>query len=143
MAGAETLISKSAGVVIVGGGVIGCSIAYQLAKQGIMATVLERGRGGLFAPFERSPPLLQLDFGKRCSHNPGIPNVHLAYVAGRHTLGRTGIRSLISPNAFDFKRVDSARHGGTLIAGPRPQTVAGASALYTGLSQSVTAEQAD
>ena len=49
---------------------------------------------------------------------------------------------MIFPNVSDLKRVDYARHGGTLIAGPRPQTVAGASALYTGLSQSVTAEQA-
>ena len=33
-------------VVIVGGGVIGCSIAYQLAKQGVKSTVLERSRFG-------------------------------------------------------------------------------------------------
>jgi glycine oxidase len=46
MAGTENLISKNTDVVIVGGGVIGCSIAYQLAKQGVRATVLERGRFG-------------------------------------------------------------------------------------------------
>ena len=46
MAGAEDLISKSTDVIIVGGGVIGCSIAYQLAKQGIKTTVLERGQFG-------------------------------------------------------------------------------------------------
>ncbi len=33
-------------VVIVGGGVIGCSIAYQLAKHGTRAIVLERSRSG-------------------------------------------------------------------------------------------------
>lgn len=31
-------------VAIIGGGVIGCSIAYQLAKQGIRSTVFEKGR---------------------------------------------------------------------------------------------------
>ena len=35
---------KTADVVIIGGGVIGCSIAYQLAKLGINSTVLERSR---------------------------------------------------------------------------------------------------
>ena len=35
---------KTANVVIIGGGVIGCSIAYQLAKLGINSTVLERSR---------------------------------------------------------------------------------------------------
>ena len=39
-------MSTNTDVVIVGGGVIGCSIAYQLAKQGIRATVLERSRFG-------------------------------------------------------------------------------------------------
>ncbi|MDP6103019.1 MAG: FAD-dependent oxidoreductase, partial [Dehalococcoidia bacterium] len=31
-------------VAIVGGGVIGCSIAYQLAKRGITSTVFEQHR---------------------------------------------------------------------------------------------------
>ncbi len=35
---------KTAEVVIVGGGVIGCSVAYQLAKLGIKSVVLERRR---------------------------------------------------------------------------------------------------
>ena len=35
---------KTTDVVIVGGGVIGCSIAYQLAKRGIQSTLLERQR---------------------------------------------------------------------------------------------------
>ena len=39
-------MAKNTDVIIVGGGVIGCSIAYQLAKQGISATVLERGQFG-------------------------------------------------------------------------------------------------
>ena len=33
-------MSKNTDVIFVGGGVIGCSIAYQLAKQGMSATVL-------------------------------------------------------------------------------------------------------
>ena len=33
---------KTADVVIIGGGVMGCSVAYQLAKLGIKSTVLER-----------------------------------------------------------------------------------------------------
>src|SRR5215467_12251925 len=39
-------MSKSSGVVIIGGGVIGCAIAYFLRKRGIGVTVLERGEIG-------------------------------------------------------------------------------------------------
>src|SRR5215472_9867767 len=39
-------MSKSTDVVIVGGGVIGCAIAYFLRKRGIAVTVLERGEIG-------------------------------------------------------------------------------------------------
>src|SRR5215469_16284533 len=39
-------MSKSSDVVIVGGGVIGCAIAYFLRKRGIGVTVLERGEIG-------------------------------------------------------------------------------------------------
>ena len=39
-------LPESSDVVIIGGGVMGCSIAYQLAKQGMRCTVLERGRFG-------------------------------------------------------------------------------------------------
>lgn len=46
MAGAEDLMAKNTDVIIVGGGVMGCSIAYQLAKQGVRATVLERSQAG-------------------------------------------------------------------------------------------------
>jgi glycine oxidase len=50
---------KTTDVAIVGGGVIGCSIAYQLAKRGIGCTVFEQGRfasgasgatGGIIGP---------------------------------------------------------------------------------------------
>ena len=50
---------KTTDVAIVGGGVIGCSIAYQLAKRGIECTVFEQGRfasgasgatGGIIGP---------------------------------------------------------------------------------------------
>lgn len=40
---------KSADVVIIGGGIIGCSIAYQLGKRGIHALVLEQGEIGMQA----------------------------------------------------------------------------------------------
>jgi glycine oxidase len=37
---------RSADVVIVGGGVIGCSIAYHLAQEGVKATILDKGEIG-------------------------------------------------------------------------------------------------
>ena len=40
------MLPKTVDVVIIGGGVMGCSIAYQLAKQGVQCVVLERGRFG-------------------------------------------------------------------------------------------------
>ena len=40
------MLPKRAEVVIIGGGVTGCSIAYQLAKQGVQTVVLERTRFG-------------------------------------------------------------------------------------------------
>ena len=46
MAAGEDVMPNNPDVIIVGGGVIGCSLAYQLAKQGIKATVLERGQSG-------------------------------------------------------------------------------------------------
>ena len=33
-------------VIIIGGGVIGCSIAVRLAEAGLKATLIERGRAG-------------------------------------------------------------------------------------------------
>ena len=38
--------TKSADVIVVGAGVIGCSIAYHLAKEGVSVLILERGRVG-------------------------------------------------------------------------------------------------
>jgi glycine oxidase len=52
-------LTKTTEVAIVGGGVIGCSIAYLLAKRGVESTVFERGRfasgasgatGGIIGP---------------------------------------------------------------------------------------------
>jgi sarcosine oxidase subunit beta len=42
--GAFTLSTRGTEIVIVGGGVIGCSIAYHLAKRGARVTLLERDR---------------------------------------------------------------------------------------------------
>ena len=39
-------MNTSPEAVIIGGGVIGCSIAYYLAKAGVKVTLLERGRIG-------------------------------------------------------------------------------------------------
>ncbi|WP_337484959.1 glycine oxidase ThiO [Paenibacillus sp. OSY-SE] len=39
--------SQTTDMLIVGGGVIGCAIAYELSKRGLQVTLLERGRLGL------------------------------------------------------------------------------------------------
>lgn len=59
---------KSSGhVVVVGGGIIGCSIAYYLAKSGVAVTVLERGEIGAQASgaaaglFSLWKPLAKMD----------------------------------------------------------------------------------
>ena len=55
---------KTADVIIVGGGVIGCSIAYQLAKRGIKSMVLERAQlaaGASGATVGAVAPLWHLD----------------------------------------------------------------------------------
>src|SRR5438105_15179826 len=63
----ENLVKHSADVLIVGGGIIGCSIAYFLRKRGIEVIVLEKGHigaqassaaAGLLAPIR---PLSQRD----------------------------------------------------------------------------------
>jgi len=63
----ENLMKYSADVLIVGGGIIGCSIAYFLRKQGVEVIVLEKGdignqassaAAGLLAPIR---PLAQRD----------------------------------------------------------------------------------
>jgi glycine oxidase len=42
----ESLVKSSADVLIVGGGIIGCSIAYFLRKQGVEDVLLEKGSIG-------------------------------------------------------------------------------------------------
>src|SRR5258706_16249732 len=65
--GGENTMNCSADVLIVGGGIIGCSIAYFLCKQGVEVIVLEKGEigaqassaaAGLLAPIR---PLCQQD----------------------------------------------------------------------------------
>ena len=65
------MLTRTADVVIIGGGVIGCSIAYQLAKLGIKSTVLERAQlaagasgttAGVVAPLWHVPPSLGAAF---------------------------------------------------------------------------------
>jgi glycine oxidase len=59
-------MSKKQDVVIVGGGVVGCSIAYHLAKKGIISTIIEkesigsRASGKAWAVIEYPPHLLAL-----------------------------------------------------------------------------------
>jgi glycine oxidase len=45
----RALLSKSSHVVVVGGGVFGCAIAYQLARRGFSPTLLERDEFGSHA----------------------------------------------------------------------------------------------
>lgn len=40
----EPKLPSTADVIIVGGGVTGCSILYQLSKRGVNAVLLERGK---------------------------------------------------------------------------------------------------
>ena len=40
------MMTANTDAIIIGGGVIGCSIAYHLAKAGVSATLLERGEIG-------------------------------------------------------------------------------------------------
>ena len=40
-------------VIIVGGGVIGCSIAYYLAREGVKVTVLDKGEIGAYLKWIR------------------------------------------------------------------------------------------
>src|SRR5260370_26580702 len=65
--GGKNTVKCSAEVLIVGGGIIGCSIAYFLRKQGVEVIVLEKGHigaqassaaAGLLAPIR---PLSQRD----------------------------------------------------------------------------------
>ena len=72
------MISSSTDVAIVGGGVTGCFLAYQLAKRGVRATVLEKttfGAGASGASAGMISPLWHID--------PGVP-----------AMFRLGLRSL-------------------------------------------------
>jgi glycine oxidase len=72
----------STDVIVVGGGVIGCSIAYHLAQAGVGATVFERGEiggeasgeaAGMLLPVDASPelgPLLALCLASLRLFNP-------------------------------------------------------------------------
>lgn len=39
-------MNSSSDIIVIGAGIIGCSIAYQLAREGLRVTVIERGRPG-------------------------------------------------------------------------------------------------
>ena len=65
------MMNSSADAIVIGGGVIGCSIGYHLAKAGIKATVLERGELGMAASNAASGILSSL-FG-----NPTEPYTRL------------------------------------------------------------------
>ena len=53
-------MKNTADVVIIGGGVIGCSIAYHLCKRGIDVVVLEKGEIGMQASSAASGMLAPL-----------------------------------------------------------------------------------
>ena len=42
-------MQQSVDVVVIGGGVIGCAVAYELARRGMQVTVLEQGEIGMQA----------------------------------------------------------------------------------------------
>jgi len=73
-------MSQTADVVIVGGGVIGCSIAYQLAKSGVKTLVLERSRFGSGASGATAGvigPLWHIDHTHREFFNLGLRSLEL------------------------------------------------------------------
>ena len=43
------MLSENTDAIVIGGGVIGCSIGYHLAKAGVTTTILERGEIGMAA----------------------------------------------------------------------------------------------
>jgi len=73
-------MSKNTDVIVVGGGVMGCSIAYQLAKQGMSATVLERGQFGSGASGATAGvigPLWHLDPNHKAVFDLGMRSLEL------------------------------------------------------------------
>jgi glycine oxidase len=71
---------KTADVVVIGGGVVGCSIAYQLASRGIKSTVLERARlasGASGATAGVVAPLWHLDHHNDALFSLGLLSLRL------------------------------------------------------------------
>ena len=71
---------KTSDVIIIGGGVIGCSIAYQLAKLGIKSTVLERAHfaaGASGATLGVVVPLGQLEPQSNSTFSLGIRSLEM------------------------------------------------------------------
>ena len=71
---------KISDVVIIGGGVIGCSIAYQLAKLGLKSTVLERayfGAGASGATAGVVGPLWHLDPESKATFSLGMRSLEM------------------------------------------------------------------
>ena len=71
---------KTSDVVIIGGGVIGCSIAYQLAKLGVKSTVLERshlGGGASGATAGVVGPLWHLDHNSKATFSLGMRSLEM------------------------------------------------------------------
>ena len=73
-------MAKTSAVVIIGGGVIGCSIAYQLAKLGLESTVLERtyfGAGASGATAGVVGPLWHVDPGSEAAFSLGMRSLEM------------------------------------------------------------------
>ena len=71
---------KTSDVVIIGGGVIGCSVAYQLAKLGLKSTVLERtyfGAGASGATAGVIGPLWHLDPESKATFSLGMRSLEM------------------------------------------------------------------
>ena len=71
---------KTSDVVIIGGGVIGCSIAYQLAKLGLKSSVLERtyfGAGASGATAGVVGPLWHLDPESKATFSLGMRSLEM------------------------------------------------------------------
>src|SRR5947209_723187 len=110
--GGENTMKCSADVLIVGGGIIGCSIAYFLCKQGIEVIVLEKGdigaqassaAAGLLAPIRplcQQEPFKALQLAGLARFSSFVPE--LEAVSGV-TVGyeQTGTLRLLPPEKLD------------------------------------------
>jgi len=73
----EKKLSKMADVVVIGGGVIGCSVGYYLAKKGCMISLLIFSLGGILLPRMMVPPLvLSRPFGTDSYSYPKDTSCH-------------------------------------------------------------------